>query len=126
MKQNRITILDINKEMFENKLSNLDANKISDTIEKASSYIVDGEELILSSNEIKYNNKKTEINSYDNIALILEKLGAKKSKSKEFKKTLYNLDNVKISFESWPLIPRFASLEGNEEEVRNIFQKLNM
>lgn len=73
--------------------------------------------------------KELEINvsSFDDTNKILNELGYIARNYQENKRITYILDNVEIDIDTWPLIPTYVELEGNNKEsVDKSIKKLNI
>lgn len=73
--------------------------------------------------------KELEINvsSFDDTNKILNELGYIARNYQENKRITYILDNVEIDIDTWPLIPTYVELEGNDKEsVMKLINKLNI
>ncbi len=84
------------------------------TIKNVKSHEIDGTEEL-----------EIEVNDFEKTNLILKELGYLPKAFQENKRCRYYLDNVEIDIDSWPMIPDYIEIEGNNsEEVMNIVKKL--
>ena len=68
-----------------------------------------------------------EVSDFELTNLILNELGYKRRNYQENKRITYELDDVEIDIDSWPLIPTYVELEGKDEKsVKNIIKKLKL
>lgn len=144
-KEYEVTILEINNS-FENKLIELGAKLVSDSIQKRYVYDVmpvnpnkwirlrtNGNKTTLTVKEIKDKNaiggtEEVEIivDSFDNTNKLLESLGYINRNYQENYRKMYILNDVEISVDSWPMIPTYAEIEGKcEEDVLKILKLLD-
>lgn len=66
-----------------------------------------------------------EVSDFDASNLILKELGYTPRSFQENKRLSYILDGVEIDIDSWPMIPDYIEIEGNnEEEVNKIVELL--
>lgn len=68
-----------------------------------------------------------EVPSIESGNAILEQLGFSFRNYQEKKRVTYELDNSEIDIDSWPLIPPYAEIEGeNDEQIYDIVGKLGL
>lgn len=141
------TILEIDKEKFIEKIEKLGAKKIGDFYQKR--YVYDfnpvdpnkwirlrnnGKKTTLTIKNIVDKNKiggteelEIEVSDFESTNKILETLGYKSRNYQENKRVTYELDNVEIDIDSWPMIPTYVELEGKDEQsVINLIKKLEI
>lgn len=141
------TILKIDKEKFIEKIEKLGAKKVGDFYQKR--YVYDfnpvnpnkwirlrnnGKKTTLTIKNIVDKNKiggteelEIEVSDFENTNKILETLGYKSRNYQENKRITYELDDVEIDIDSWPMIPTYVELEGkNEQSVINLLKKLEV
>lgn len=141
------TILEIDKEKFIEKIEKLGAKKIGDFYQKR--YVYDfnpvdpnkwirlrnnGKKTTLTIKNIVDKNKiggteelEIEVSNFENTNKILETLGYKSRNYQENKRVTYELDDVEIDIDSWPMIPTYVELEGKDEQsVINLIKKLEI
>lgn len=145
--ENELTILDINKNEFRDKLERLGATKVTDELLQKR-YVYDfspknpnkwirlrtnGEKTTLTIKEIhdnsKMNAKEIEVNvsDFETTNLLLEELGYNHRNYQENLRQVFVLDGVEISIDSWPHIPPYAELEGKDlESINEVLQKLGV
>ena len=67
------------------------------------------------------------VSSFDDTNRILNKLGYKHRSFQENNRTEYKLNNVKFDIDTWPMIPTYLEIEGeNEAEIKNALNLLNL
>ena len=67
------------------------------------------------------------VSDFDKTNDMLELMGYHHRGYQENKRIRYILDGIEIDLDSWPLIPTYMEIEGNnEDEVNNILTKLNI
>ncbi|MBQ2408932.1 MAG: hypothetical protein II309_05815 [Bacilli bacterium] len=122
------TILDINKVFFERKLEGLNAEKEKDLELKKYVYNdrvtleTDGETAKLSGGEYLI-----EFEKFNDLHQLFQMANFKPNKSREYRRTIYNLNNCKLYIESWPLIPTMVKvIAPSNDELEEIFKLLNM
>lgn len=68
-----------------------------------------------------------EVSDFEKTNEILLELGYNYRNYQENKRLIYKLDNIEFDIDSWPLIPEYVEIEGNNEEsVKEIIKKLNL
>lgn len=68
-----------------------------------------------------------EVSNFEKANDILKELGYNYRNYQENRRITYNLDDVEIDIDFWPLIPPYVEIEGkNEEDVKRIIEKLNL
>ena len=143
-KEYEVTILEIDNS-FENKLIELGAKLVSDSMQKRYVYDVipvnpnkwirlrtNGNKTTLTVKEIKDKSaiggtEEVEIivDSFDNTNNLLESLGYISRNYQENYRKMYNLNGIEISVDSWPMIPTYAEIEGKcEEDVLEVLKLL--
>ena len=66
-----------------------------------------------------------EVEDFEKTNSLLELVGVKNKGYQENNRIQYILDGVEIDIDSWPLIPTYVEIEGeNEESVLNILKKI--
>lgn len=145
--ENELTVLDINKDEFKNKLEYLGATKRTEELlqkryvydfepKNPSKWIrlrTNGINSTLTIKEVhgksKMGAKEIEISvsDFETTNQLLEELGYTHRNYQENYRQVYELDDVEISIDSWPLIPPYAEFEGKDEEsINSVLQKLNI
>lgn len=137
-------ILEINKEEFIKKLESLGAKKIDDYEQKRYVYDfnpikphkwirlrTDGKKASLTIKEIQNDTIKgtkeleIEVSDFDVTNKILNELGYIRRAYQENKRTRYVYHGIEIDIDTWPLIPTYVELEGNDEkEIYDFILKL--
>lgn len=145
--EKEVTILEIDKEKFEKRLNLLGATKVGDFHQKRLVYDfkeintnkwirlrTNGTKTTLAIKEVidKFRIDGTreleiEVDDFEKTNAILNELGYTPRNYQENLRTIYMLDDVEISIDSWPLIPTYAEIEGKtNEEVTKMINKLNV
>ena len=139
-----IRVLEIDKDKLIKRLNELNAKFIGEFNQKRYVYNIipktDGRWLRLRTNGKKstLTYKSVEKNSIDGTKeleievedfektnSLLELVGVKNKGYQENNRIQYILDGVEIDIDSWPLIPTYVEIEGeNEESVLNILKKI--
>lgn len=134
-KEYEVTILEVGNS-FENKLKELGAKLVSDSMQRRYVYDVipfnpnkwirlrtNGNKTTLTVKELKDKNEigGTEeieiiVDSFDNTNSLLENLGYMSRNYQENYRKMYVLNNVEISIDSWPMIPTYFEIEGRCEK----------
>lgn len=139
-----IRVLEIDKDKLIKRLNELNAKFIGEFNQKRYVYNIipktDGRWL-----RLRTNGKKTtltyksveknsidgtkeleiEVEDFEKTNSLLELVGVKNKGYQENNRIQYILDGVEIDIDSWPLIPTYAEIEGeNEESVLNILKKI--
>lgn len=139
-----IRVLEIDKDKLIKRLNELNAKFIGEFNQKRYVYNIipktDGRWL-----RLRTNGKKTtltyksveknsidgtkeleiEVEDFEKTNNLLELVGVKNKGYQENNRIQYILDGVEIDIDSWPLIPTYAEIEGeNEESVLNILKKI--
>ena len=143
-KEYEVTILEIDNH-FEEKLLELGAKLVSDSLQKRYVYDVipvnpnkwirlrtNGNKTTLTVKEVKDKNEiggtdesEIVVDSFDNTNKLLESLGYKSRNYQENYRKMYVLNGVEISIDSWPMIPTYAEIEGkSDEDVLNTLKLL--
>lgn len=139
-----VRILNVNKEEIKKKLEKLNAEFKWERIQKRYTYDfnpvlshkwirlrTDGEQTTLAIKNV--NTKEIDgteeleisVSDFENTNLILKELGYLPKAFQENKRCRYYLHNVEIDIDSWPMIPDYIEIEGqNEEEVYEIVKLL--
>jgi hypothetical protein len=122
------TILDINKIFFERKLEGLNAEKVADLELKKYVYNdrvtleTDGKSAKLSGGEYI-----VEFDKFNDLLELFQMANFKPNKSREYRRTIYNLNNCKLYIESWPLIPVMVKVIAPSNDVlEETLKLLNM
>lgn len=145
--ENEITILDVDKNNFINKIEELGATKVSDEVLQIR-YVYDfnpilpnkwirlrtnGKKSTLTikeiSNDSKMNAKEWEIevSDFEETNAILNELGYFHRNKQENKRLVYMWNDVEISIDTWPLIPTYAELEtNNTNQIKELLKLLNV
>ena len=145
--EKEITILEVDKDLFEIKLKKLNALKVGDFFQKRLVYDfnpkipnkwirlrTNGEKTTLAIKEVIDTNAidgtkelEIEVSDFEKTKMILEELGYYPKNYQENLRTIYLLDNVEISIDTWPLIPTYVEIEGQSiEDVMAVVKKLNI
>lgn len=139
-----IRVLEIDKDKLIKRLNELNAKFIGEFNQKRYVYNIipkrDGRWL-----RLRTNGKKTtltyksveknsidgtkeleiEVEDFEKTNSLLELVGVKNKGYQENNRIQYILDGVEIDIDSWPLIPTYVEIEGeNEESVLNILKKI--
>ena len=139
-----IRVLEIDKDKLIKRLNELNAKFIGEFNQKRYVYNIipktDGRWL-----RLRTNGKKTtltyksveknsidgtkeleiEVEDFEKTNNLLELVGVKNKGYQENNRIQYILDGVEIDIDSWPLIPTYVEIEGeNEESVLNILKKI--
>ncbi len=143
-KEYEVTILEID-EYFENRLIELGAKLVSDSMQKRYVYDVmpanpnkwirlrtNGDKTTLTVKEIKNRDEiggteeiEVTVDSFDNTNSLLESLGYISRNYQENYRKMYVLNGVEISIDSWPMIPTYVEIEGKcEKEVLDTLKLL--
>lgn len=141
------TLLEVNKTKFIEKIEKLGAIKKGDYYQKR--YVYDfnpvdpskwirlrtnGEKTTLTIKNLKDKNiiggteeLEIEVSSFELTKQILNELGYTHRNYQENKRTTYELDNIEIDIDSWPLIPTYVEFEGeSEKDVKDFIEKLDL
>ena len=141
-----VRVLEIDKEKIIETLESLGAKKIGDWHQKRYVYdIIPKDEnswIRLRTNGIKTTltyksvqaktidgtkEAEVEVSSFEETNLILEQMGHHNRGFQENKRIQYILDGVEVDIDTWPKIPTYLEIEGNDEEsVNKIIKKLNI
>ncbi len=139
-----VRVPEINVDNIINKLNNLDAKLVSDSLQKR--YVYDfhpasenrwirlrtnGKETTLTIKEILSDKvdgtKETEVNinntDFDTMNEILVKLGYIPKSYQENRRIKYNLNGVEVDVDFWPLIPPYLEIEGKSKD--DVYDTLN-
>lgn len=141
------TYLEINKNDFISKIENLGACKVGEYYQKRYTYDfnpkkenkwirlrTNGELTTLTIKEVFDKTSicgnyelEIEVSDFEKTNEILLELGYNYRNYQENKRLIYKLDNIEFDIDSWPLIPEYVEIEGNNEEsVKEIIKKLNL
>ena len=141
------TLLEINKEEFIKLLESHGAKKIGDYFQKRYTYDfkpkvedkwirlrTNGEKTTLTIKEMIDKNKiggnhelEIEVSDFDKTNELLKELGFEYRNYQENKRISYVLDDIEFDIDSWPLIPEYVEIEGNDEKsVKKMIKKLNL
>lgn len=148
MIEKEIRILEVDKEDFIKKLLNLGAVLVSeDTIQKRYVYDIDendknkwirlrtnGHETTLTVKQIidKHSIAGTDeievrVSDFDATDKLLNKMGIFHRNYQENIRTIYKIEDMEISIDTWPLIPTYVEIEGSkEEEIIDLINKFNI
>lgn len=145
--ERELTILEVDKEVLENKLTELGAEKKGDFLQRRLIYDfnpidpnkwirlrTNGTKTTLTIKEIV---DKTRIDGTKELEIlvddfnktneILERLGYFSRNYQENFRTVYTLSGVEICIDSWPLIPTYVEIEGKtNKEVLSVLKMLNV
>ena len=145
--ERELTILEVDKEEIENKLTELGAQKIGEFLQRRLVYDfnpvdpnkwirlrTNGTKTTLTIKEIVDKTKidgtkelEIFVDDFDKTNEILEKLGYFSRNYQENFRTIYTLNGVEICIDTWPLIPTYAEIEGKtNEEVLVVLEMLNV
>jgi adenylate cyclase class 2 len=70
---------------------------------------------------------ETEVRDFDTLARILSRIPFKGKYYQENKRKIYRLGKLTFTIDSWPMIPTYLEIEGeNEEEVRHGLELLGL
>lgn len=142
-----VTILDVDKNKVISTLEGLGAVKKGEYFQRR--YVYDfnpinenkwlrlrtnGEKSTLTIKEIKDSNivggtkeLEIEVSDFDLTNEMLEEMGYFHRNYEENKRITYELDNVEIDIDSWPLIPTYVEVEGyDEQSVLDLVKKINI
>mgnify|MGYP001565261179 CR=1 FL=1 len=65
------------------------------------------------------------VNNFEDTCSLLEAIGLKKKAYQETKREKWILNNVEVTIDTWPWVPTFLELEGNNESIlKGIAKKL--
>ena len=146
-KEYEVSILDIDVFDFEKRLNKLGAKKNGDFLQKR--YVYDfNPEINNKWIRLRTNGKKTtitikeifdesivggtneleiEVSDFEKTNQLLNELGYKEKGYQENKRTIYDIDEIEVSIDSWPMIPTYAEIEGkNEKSVKEFLKRLNI
>ena len=141
-----IRLLEIDTEQVVNTLDKLGAKKLGEYNQRRYVYdlkpVQDGKWIRLRTNGQKTTlaykdivsntidgTKEVEfiVDTFDNANEFLNKIGFNKRSYQENKRIQYKLEDVEIDIDSWPMIPTYLEIEGNDEvSVNNMINKLNL
>lgn len=144
--EKELTILEIERKEIEDKLNKMGAIKKGDYLQKRLVYDfnpkqsnkwirlrTNGEVTTLTIKEVIDNKKidgtkelEIEVSDFNKTNLILNELGYNFRNYQENLRTIYLIDNVEISIDTWPLIPTYMEIEGkSNEDVLEVLNKIN-
>lgn len=130
-----VRVLEINEKELIQKLEALGATKIGEYNQKR--YVYDlkpaspqkwirlrtnGEKITLTYKNIETNKidgtkeLEIEVSDFESTNKILEILGYQNKGYQENKRVQYNLSGVEIDIDTWPLIPAYVEIEGEDEQ----------
>lgn len=67
------------------------------------------------------------VDNFDNAVALLEAIGLKQNSYQETKREIWRLDDCEITIDTWPWIPTFTEIEGeNEKAVKDCALKLGL
>ena len=141
-----IRVLEIDTEQVVNTLDKLGAKKLGEYNQRRYVYdlkpVQDGKWIRLRTNGQKTTlaykdivsntidgTKEVEfiVDYFDNANEFLNKIGFNARSYQENKRIQYKLEDVEIDIDSWPMIPTYLEIEGNDEvSVNNMINKLNL
>jgi len=141
------TLLEINREELIKKLEEMGAIKKGEYLQRRYTYDfkpvqknkwirlrTNGQKTTLTIKNVTDKNliggtKELEVTveDFDKMHFMLAELGYVHRNYQENKRTIYQLGNIEIDIDKWPLIPEYAEIEGpNEEAVKAFVEKLNL
>lgn len=145
--ENEITILEINKKDFIEKIEKLGAKKESEEVLQVR-YVYDfnpalsnkwirlrtnGKKSTLTIKELSGDSKmnakewEIEVSDFEETNAILNELGYFHRNKQENKRQIYTWKDVEISIDTWPLIPTYVELESdNIEQISELLKLLNI
>ena len=141
-----LRVFEIEPKSIMNRLEDLGANKIGDFEQKRYVYNLnhaqDGKWIRLRTNGIKTTltykdivsntidgtkEIEVEVSDFEATNELLEKMGYFNKGYQENKRIQYELNNVEIDIDLWPLIPAYLEIEGqSEKEVTDMLKLLNI
>ena len=141
-----IRVLEIDTEKVVNTLEKLGAEKLGEYTQRRYVYdlkpVQDGKWIRLRTNGQKTTlaykdivsntidgTKEVEfvVDDFDNANEFLNRIGFTARSYQENKRIHYQLGDVEIDIDSWPMIPTYLEIEGNDEiSVNNMMKKLNV
>lgn len=144
--EQELTILEINKEELFAMLKNEGAEFVGSFMQRRYTFDVkpvnpnkwirlrtNGKKTTLTVKEILQESNVRNSNEYEIITSdfdktfeVLTQMGFEYRNYQENERTIYNLDGIEISIDSWPQIPTYAELEGGEENITKLIDKLNL
>ena len=141
-----IKVLEIKKDIIQQKLMELNAILVDDSFQKR--YVYDFNPIIPSKwIRLRTNGKKStltikniessnidgtkeleiEVSDFEKTNEILNELGYKPKGFQENKRIKYDLNGVEVDIDTWPKIPTYLEIEGkNENEVYNTLELLGI
>lgn len=145
--ENEITILDVDKKDFIEKIEKLGAIKRSEEVLQVR-YVYDfnpvlpnkwirlrtnGKKSTLTIKEISGDSKmnakewEIEVSNFEETNSILNELGYFHRNRQENKRQVYTLNDVEISIDTWPLIPTYVELEADDaNKINELLKVLNI
>lgn len=141
-----VKVLEIDKDNIIKKLESLGATKVGEWEQKRYVYDIkpaqtgkwirlrtNGKTTTLTYKHVAANTidgtKEVEIvvNDFDETNKLLECIGYKAKAYQENRRIQYKLDNIEIDIDTWPLIPSYLEIEGeNETVVLEMLKKLEL
>ena len=141
-----VRVLEINQEELEKKLLNLGAKKVADFYYKRRVYDfiphthnkwirlrTDGTKTTLTIKNIIENTvdgtreMEVEVSDFDETNLILNELGYYSRSYQENKRIRYVLNGVELDIDTWPYIPTYLEIEGQDtNEVQQMIKLLGL
>lgn len=141
-----IRILEIDEKSLITKLENLGAEKVGEFYQRRYVYdmkpAIKGKWIRLRTNGINSTltiksitsplidgtkELEIEVSDFDKCQHILNELGYSERNYQENKRISYKIDDTEIDIDSWPMIPTYVEIEGNnEEEVYKTLEKLSI
>ena len=141
-----IRILEIDEKSLITKLENLGAEKVGEFYQRRYVYdmkpAIKGKWIRLRTNGINSTltiksitsplidgtkELEIEVSDFDKCQHILNELGYSERNYQENKRISYKIDDTEIDIDSWPMIPTYVEIEGNnEEEVYKTLENLSI
>lgn len=141
-----IRILEIDEKSLITKLENLGAEKVGEFYQRRYVYdmkpAIKGKWIRLRTNGINSTltiksitsplidgtkELEIEVSDFDKCQHILNELGYIERNYQENKRISYKIDDTEIDIDSWPMIPTYVEIEGNnEEKVYKTLEKLSI
>ena len=141
-----IRILEIDEKSLITNLENLGAKKLGEFYQRRYVYdmkpAIKGKWIRLRTNGVNHTlaiksiisplidgtkELEIEISDFDKCYHILSELGYHERSYQENKRISYKLDDTEIDIDSWPMIPTYVEIEGNnKEEVYKTLEKLSI
>lgn len=138
-------ILDINSQEIETKLISIGAKKKFEVLYKRWVFDIESKETQWirlrddgKTSTLTYKKRtgsgiceteeiETQVLDFETTAQILQKLNFKDKYYQENKRTMYELNNIEFSIDSWPMIPTYLEIESTcEKKVKEGLKLLNL